>query len=188
MKAEAGTPPLSEVYFASSNRHKFDEAKSILDSFGVTLKFFPCVLEEIQSDSIGDIARHKAKEAFAQCKKPVIVEDDGLCIAALGGFPGPYSSFVFGTIGNRGILNLVAKNRKASFESAIVYNDRRQVRIFTASVSGRISQKIQGKGWGYDPIFIPARKNMTFAQINDKNLTSHRYKALKLFADWFVHM
>ena len=53
----------------------------------------------------------KAQDAFSKCKKPLIVEDDGIFIDSLGGFPGPYSSYVHKTIGNKGILNLLKYNK-----------------------------------------------------------------------------
>ena len=55
---------LYDVYFASSNKHKFEEAKKILANFGINLKFFKCNLEEIQSDSIKEIAVKKAIDAL----------------------------------------------------------------------------------------------------------------------------
>ena len=178
---------LSRVYFASSNRHKFYEAESILAGHDIKLELFQCKLEEIQSCDIPSIAYHKAKSAFKLCKEPVIVEDAGLQILSLNKFPGPYSSYVFQTIGNKGILNLVGRNRQAVFKSVIAYCDRQHLLCFTATVSGTVSETIRGKGWGYDPIFIPDGKNQTFAEIDDKNSVSHRYKALIKFAEWFQH-
>ena len=49
-----------ELFFASSNIHKYHEAKEILDSFGINLGFFKCSLEEIQSESLKAIAAKKA--------------------------------------------------------------------------------------------------------------------------------
>ena len=179
-------PMSSRLLFASSNRHKFSEAKNILDSYGVQLSFFPCSLAEIQSNSIKDISKHKAKHAFSLSKKPVIVEDDGLEITSLQKFPGPYSSYVFDTIGNKGILNLLGRNRTAFFVSVITYCDKNNLISFEAKISGKISQRIKGKGWGYDPIFIPKGKAKTFAELDDKNSISHRYNALKKFSKWFL--
>ena len=179
-------PQSSKLYFASSNRHKFSEAKSILSRHNITLEFFPCDLEEIQSDSITDIANHKAKSAFSLCKKPIIVEDDGLQILSLNKFPGPYSSYVFQTIGNKGILNLLGHDRRASFQSVITYCDKNQLISFDAVLHGKISRTIRGQGWGYDPIFVPDGKRQTFAQIKDKNFISHRYIALEKFSSWFL--
>jgi XTP/dITP diphosphohydrolase len=175
-----------DVFFASSNLNKYIEAKKILENFGVHLGFFKCELEEIQSNSLSNVAQKKVEDAFKQCKKPVIIEDDGLFIESLKGFPGPYSSYVFKTIGNDGILKLLKTNRKANFQSVIAYHDKKKKSIlFKASVNGKISKLSKGKGWGYDPIFIPNGKKETFAELIEKNTISHRYKALKKFANWF---
>ena len=53
-----------DLLFASSNVHKFQEAKKILEHFGIKLGFYKCNLEEIQSDSLKEIANHKSKQAF----------------------------------------------------------------------------------------------------------------------------
>mgnify|MGYP003704698255 CR=1 FL=1 len=100
----------NDVYFVSSNKHKYVEAKEILSSFGIKLGFFEAKLVEIQSNSLSEIARAKALDAFSKCKKPIIIEDDALVIQSLGGFPGPYSSYVFDTIGNKGVILLTKRN------------------------------------------------------------------------------
>lgn len=176
---------LSNLLFASSNKNKFQEAKSILEKFGVKLGFFRSSLEEVQSESLRNIAKKKANDAFKKCKKPVIVEDDGLFVDSLNGFPGPYSSFVFGTIGNKGILELVKQNRSANFQSIIAYCDKCDSKIFSAKLNGRISTGIRGRGWGYDPIFIPDGFDKSFAQLPNKDQISHRYVALKKFSNWY---
>ena len=179
-------PQSFDLFFASSNNHKFKEAKKILDDFGINLGFFRCSLEEIQSDSLKEIAKNKAIQAFEKLGKPVIVEDDGLFIDSLNGFPGPYSSYVFKTIGNKGILNLLKQKRRANFVSIISYHDKNLQRSFDSKANGTISKKILGKGWGYDPIFIPSNYEKTFAQLKNKNQVSHRFKALKKFASWYL--
>jgi len=179
-------PPSYEVSFASSNRHKFREAAEILAPYGIKLSFLRCSLEEIQSDSIVRISRRKAQDAFGRFKTPVSVEDDGLEIDSLKKFPGPYSAFVFDTIGNEGVLRLVGRDRRASFMSAVTYCDLQQTVSFEFGVRGRISASVRGKGWGYDPIFIPDGTDRTFAQLDDKNSVSHRYGALKEFSEWFL--
>ena len=174
------------VFFASSNKNKYQEARTILAEFGIKLGFFNCKLSEIQSDSIRKIASHKVTYAFGQCKKPVIIEDDGLFIDSLSGFPGPFSSYIFKTIGNKGILQLVNTKRNANFQSVIAYCDKKQVVLFDAMIKGKISKKIHGKGWGYDPIFIQRGQKMTYAMLKNKNEISHRYLALRKFAKWFA--
>ena len=183
-------PESYDVLFASSNEHKYEEAKEILAEFGIKLDFLQANLVEIQDDEITKIARQKALDAYSICKKPVIVEDDGLFLDAVFGFPGPFSSYVFKTIGNYGILKLLAaidaSDTLAYFKSIIAFCDSNMKPVFFESnVFGEISKNIQGKGWGYDPIFIPENQTKTYAELADKNKISHRYEALKEFANWF---
>lgn len=179
-------PPSYDLLFASSNIHKFKEAKKILDSFKINLGFFKCEIEELQSNSLLEIAKDKSIKAFKKCKNPVIVEDDGLFIDSLNGFPGPYSSYVFTTIGNVGILNLLKQKRRAKFISIISFYDKKNFVSFESRLSGKISKKIIGEGWGFDPIFIPSKSKKTFAQLKNKNEISHRFKALKKFSNWYL--
>jgi len=176
-----------DLFFVSSNNHKYLEAKKILDSFGMELGFIKSNLDEIQSNSLKEIALYKAKNAFSKYKKPLIIEDDGIFINSLKGFPGPYSSYVFKTIGNNGILNLLKQNRNAKFISIITYCDNHVIQSFDAKIDGSITKYPKGKGWGYDPIFIPNNSKKTFAELNNKNKLSHRYKALKKFSKWYLH-
>lgn len=179
---------LSDVSFVSSNKNKFEEAKNIVSKFGLKLEFLKSHLQEIQADTLEEIATHKAMEAFSIYSKPVIVEDSGLFIKSLNGFPGPYSSFVFDTLGNKGILRLVSVKRDAVFRSIIAYCERDgDVRLFSAGVRGSISKKEHGKRWGFDPIFIPSGKNKTYSQLKEKNQISHRYLALKNFSNWYLN-
>lgn len=175
-----------DLLFASSNKNKYREAKEILAEFGIKLGFLRFSPIEIQSDSIREIAKQKVFDAYKKCKFAVIVEDDGLFIDSLGGFPGPYSSYVFKTIGNVGIINLVKKKRSADFVSVIAFCDlHKKPMLFEGKTKGKISTKPRGKGWGYDPIFIPDGKNKTYAEMSQKNMISHRYNALKKFAKWY---
>ena len=56
-----------DLFFVSSNNHKYEEAKQILDNFGISLGFIKHVLEEIQAISLKEIASKKAKMAFLKC-------------------------------------------------------------------------------------------------------------------------
>ncbi len=180
----------SNLFFASSNTHKFDEAKRILLKLGLDLSFFETPLEEIQSNSISKIAEKKAINAYTKIQKPVIIEDDGLFIDSLAGFPGPYSSYAYDTIGNKGIIQLLENNsiRNAKFVAIIAYcDDADHVKLFESSIPGKISTVIEDGGWGYDPIFIPDGESKTYANVFDKDKFSHRADSLKKFANWFTH-
>jgi len=182
---------LSELSFATSNENKFQEAERILSNLGVQINFFKTTLEEIQSDNLSDIAQQKAINAYNRIQKPVIIEDDGLFINSLDGFPGPYSSYAYDTIGNKGIMNLLgnSKVRDAKFVSIIAYCDESfYPKLFESSIPGKISSVIEEGGWGYDPIFIPAGESKTYANVSDKDKFSHRAASLKKFSNWFLDM
>jgi len=180
---------LSELFFASSNEHKFQEAERILANLGMQINLFKTTLEEIQSNNLNDIAEKKAINAYDLIQKPVIIEDDGLFINTLNGFPGPYSSYVYDTIGNKGIMNLLENSqvRDAKFVSIIAYCDSDcDVKLFESSIPGKISSIIEKGGWGYDPIFIPDGESKTYANVSDKDKFSHRSAALTKFSNWFL--
>ena len=182
---------LSELFFASSNEHKFQEAERILANLGMQINLFKTTLEEIQSNNLNDIAEKKAINAYDLIQKPVIIEDDGLFINTLNGFPGPYSSYVYDTIGNKGIMDLLenSKVRDAKFVSIIAYCDNNyDVKLFESSIHGKISSVIEKGGWGYDPIFIPDGESKTYANVSDKDKLSHRSASLTKFSSWYLSM
>jgi len=181
------------VLFITGNFHKYNEVRSILSSRGIAVGMLRMKGVEIQSDCIEEIAEHCAVEAFKQCRMPLIVEDAGLFIEALEGFPGPYSAYVYKTIQNRGILKLMEKthNRKATFCSAIVYcSQETGPMLFEGKTEGEITlterRNDNNSGFGFDPIFQPLNSEKTFAEmtLKEKNELSHRAKAINKFAQW----
>jgi XTP/dITP diphosphohydrolase len=153
------------------------------------INLFKTTLEEIQSNNLNDIAEKKAINAYDLIQKPVIIEDDGLFINSLNGFPGPYSSYVYDTIGNKGIIDLLENSevRDAKFVSIIAYCDNDYgTKLFESSIPGKISSVIEKGGWGYDPIFIPDGESKTYANVSDKDKLSHRSASLTKFSNWFL--
>ena len=177
--------------FSSSNYNKYLEIRSMLQSSVVNLEFCELKLNEIQSDSIEEIAFEKSNSAYKQLSRPVIVEDDGLFIDELNGFPGQYSSYVYKTIENKGILKLLrnAASRSAVFKSLFVFYDGKNYKTFNGERKGRISCTITHGGWGYDPIFIPDGSRLSFGQLhllNRKIEFSHRAVGLRKFVEWYT--
>lgn len=181
------------VYFATGNRGKFIEAARITSRFGIELKHLHFKKHEIQSSDLTEIASFAAKQAAESEKRAVLSEDAGFFVNALKGFPGPYSSYVYGTLGTEGILKLLGKgrNRKAFFKAAVAFcTPRTQPLCFTGVVEGLVSRKPVGShGFGFDPIFIPRQGHgRTFAEMttDEKNVVSHRAFAFAKFSKWFV--
>lgn len=182
---------ISEIlYFASSNDNKFQEIKNLISKENnFDLEFSRININEIQSESILEVAEDKVRKAYDIIKNPVIIEDDGLFITELNGFPGVYSSFVFKSIGNLGILKLLKdnKNRESKFVSVFSFFDGKFIKSFIGENIGSISLEIIPGGWGFDPIFKPANERRTYSQleIQEKIKISHRTKALKKFLHWY---
>ncbi len=182
------------VFLVTSNIHKFNEARRILGKYKIAtamLKHIPKV--EIQDDKLETVAKKSAEEAYKKCGLSVIVEDAGLFVEVLGGFPGPFSSFVFKTIGCKGIIRLMEDepNRNALFKSVVAFfgPETSESVCFVGEIEGTIVDQQRGtQGFGFDPIFEPKMSKKTFAEIGmaKKNRVSHRSVAFHKFAGWFL--
>ncbi|MDD2655489.1 MAG: XTP/dITP diphosphatase [Candidatus ainarchaeum sp.] len=175
-----------EISFVTSNPGKFSEAEKILNKYGINIVHAPLHLEEKRSESVEEIAEGCALRAYSALRKPLFVEDSGLFVPALNGFPGTYSAWVLKKLGNEGILRLLdGKERAAEFRCAIAFTEGKDVRLFTGSVRGRVSGSIRGNGgFGYDPVFIPEGEEKTFAEAPSlKDSLSHRARALQKFGE-----
>ncbi len=173
--------------FATSNRHKFGEVSAILGDYDITVEMAALELREIQADTLEEIAAEKAREACLRVDGPALVEDTGLFIGGLGGFPGPYSAYVFRTLDNQGILRLLenAPDRGATFQSVFAYcRPGGSPECFPSAVAGTIALECRGGGWGYDPVFIAeGASGRTYGELGDeKNRLSHRRGALENLA------
>src|SRR6185295_9292060 len=129
---------LRRIIFASTNEGKFKEILPLLRNFDIEIEFVRFKSTEIQSENLEDVALEKSKVAYVKIGQPLIVEDTGLFINSLNGFPGPYSSYVFQTIGNIGILDLLSNktDRFALFRTVIAYNDGNTNMTFTGETKG----------------------------------------------------
>ncbi|VVB72437.1 Non-canonical purine NTP pyrophosphatase [uncultured archaeon] len=172
------------IYFVTSNKGKFAEASAI----------FPDLVQknigytEIQADTLEEVAAFGMKEVLQRLRGPVMLEDAGLFIEALHGFPGVYSAYVQKTIGNNGILRLMdgLENRNAFFKSVVSYAEPGQEpRMFQGCVHGIIGSEARGKkGFGYDPIFYVGRASLGEMEIPEKNRISHRAISMHGLKSW----
>lgn len=179
---------MRKIVFVTGNQGKFKEVKEILASKGFEVIQNKDGYPELQEDELEPIAAYGAKLTADQLKMPVIVDDSGLFIKALNGFPGPYSAFVENKLGNLKVLKLMENedDRTAAFKSVIGYCEPgKEPLTFTGTVEGNIDFEEKGSGgFGYDPIFEYNGK--TFGEWGDeeKNKVSHRRRALDKFLEW----
>jgi non-canonical purine NTP pyrophosphatase, rdgB/HAM1 family len=187
------------VTFVTTNPGKTKEAASYL---GESVEQHAFDYPEPQTDSFADVAAHGARVAHDHVGGPVIVDDAGLSIAALDGFPGPFSSYVEETLGIERVSRLARQEpgTNAAFHTVVGYCDgdpiegddvtvdegTPPVALFEGVVDGRIVPPRGKGGFGYDPIF--EHDGQTFAEMTttEKNAVSHRGRALAVFADWYA--
>lgn len=176
-----------DLRFVTTNEGKVAEAREYLSDL-VQVSRFEFEYTEIQSNSLVDIAEFGVREAYEEGGGPVMVEDSGLFISALNGFPGPYSAFIYSTLGNDRVWRIVRDedDQVAFFRSVISYCDGNEVLSFEGAVRGRIVEPRGESGFGYDPLF--EYDGQTFAELStqEKNAVSHRGRALAKFASWLA--
>ncbi len=179
---------MHKIYFATGNLHKLREAGNILGAIGYEIEHIDCDYPELQADDLETISAYGAQWCAQKLDKPVMVDDSGIFIEALNGFPGPYSRYVEDHLGNQNVLKLMegVANRKAVFRTVVGYCEPGGgPHTFTGEVEGTIAFEERGmNGFGYDPIFL--YKDRTFGELKDheKNRISHRGNAMRKFASW----
>ena len=182
---------MKKIYFITSNKGKTIEAKQKLSSVGIDVIQKNLGYPEIQADSLEEVATYGVECIQKKSDKSFILEDAGLFIDGLGGFPGVYSAYIFYTIGCEGILKLMKgmDDRKATFRSVFAYGQAvSKTKLFVGECKGTIAETMKGdNGFGYDPIFTPENSTKTFAEMTteEKNKHSHRGKSIDKLLDFF---
>lgn len=179
-----------KLVFATNNKHKLDEVRSILgDKIEIlSLKDIDC-FEDIPetADTLEGNALIKARYIYNKFGVDCFADDTGLEVESLGGEPGVYSARYAGEECDseanmqKLLQNLTGKNnRNAQFRTVIALIINGEEKLFNGIVKGKISnEKMGNSGFGYDPIFIPDGFSESFAQMTGdmKNSISHRYRA-----------
>lgn len=165
-----------ELLFATTNINKIREAEEIL---GIKIKGVKLDIKEIQTLDPEEVVKEKAKRAFEQFGQSILVEDASLFFEAWNGLPGVFIDSFMESVGNEGLIRMLSgeKNRSATAVVYLAIYNGKEFKVHDGKVKGRISLKTKGeKGFGWDPIFIPAGHNRTFAQMKaeEKNKISMR--------------
>lgn len=185
---------MEQIIFATKNKGKIKEVKSILHEFEIISMEEACVAVEVIEDgkTFTENAIKKATEISKITGKITMADDSGLEIDFLDKKPGVYSARYLGENTpyiekNNHILHLMEnvpeQKRSARFVCAIATAFPNGKIITTQStIEGLIAHEIKGEnGFGYDPIFFVPEKGKTTAELSpeEKNAISHRGKALK---------
>lgn len=169
-----------ELLLATGNEHKARELAQLLARPVQRIKLD---LQEIQAVEVSEVIESKAREAYQLVGKPVLVEDTGLAFAAWNGLPGALIRWFLDRVGNDGLCQMLQgyTDMTASAETCIGYFDGASCFVFRGVVSGHLVRTPRGSGgFGWDPIFVPAGWDKTFAELADeKKLVSMRRLAVE---------
>jgi len=177
---------LEDLVFVTSNLGKLREAEAVL---GRSLDHRGLDLPELQTLDLEEVVRDKARSAWKQLQRPVLVEDTSLELAGLGGFPGPLIRWLLVSVGPKGICRISGcfDDRRATARCLICATDG-SVEVFGEGVvEGTIAPSPRGEGgFGWDSAFVPSGGDgRSYGEMNEdeKNLLSHRHKAFIALRD-----
>jgi len=190
---------MDTLFLASGNPHKIGELKDLLTPFDISIKStldYPDAEEVVEDkpDLEGN-ALKKARFWHEKTGLPSLSDDTGLEVEAINGAPGVYSARYAGENATyeQNTQKLLAEldgvaNRSARFRTVVAFIDQKGSEyIFEGICEGEIiSEKRGEKGFGYDPVFVPAGYDETFAELSSeqKNDISHRGKAMQAFLEY----
>jgi XTP/dITP diphosphohydrolase len=195
------------LLLASSNPGKLREYRTLAlagpPDLHLELELLPHFSElprfEESAPTFAENAAGKALHYSRFTELPVLADDSGLAVDALGGAPGVHSARYAGAGASDGerIVKLLGElrsrhgsDRRARFLCVLALAKReRIVGVFSDRVEGEILDAPRGAdGFGYDPIFYVHALGKTFAEIpaEEKNLYSHRGKAFRKLLEFLA--
>ena len=189
---------MKRLIFATNNKHKVEEVRAALDGLVEVVTLAEAGLHgEIPetADTLQGNALQKAQWVWERTHTDCFADDTGLEVDALGGAPGVYSARYAGEhcSFDDNIDKLLAaldgqENRRADFRTVICLIEGGKERYFEGRVDGQIltERHSNGEGFGYDPVFMPDRFAVSFAEmpLDVKNSISHRGLAVKALAEY----
>ena len=178
------------LLFATHNPNKVKEFREILKGVAEVEQLneeYP----EIQADTPEEVSLESVKKLAEKYKKTIVVEDSGLFIDALNGFPGVYSAPIHKQIGLLGILKLMEdkKQRECAYKCAVGYCEPgKKPLVFSGEERGTLAKELRGThGFGHDPVFIPEGQKKTYGEMEDSAFKKQfRRRALKKLLEYLT--
>lgn len=195
---------ITTIHLATGNAHKVREMQRLADASGLPVKIVPAVKMPVVDEDTGTFVGNARKKAMAlRATLPsdawVLADDSGVCVDELNGAPGVESAYYAGpqhdSAANLDKLVEVMRDvpegrRAASFNCVLVLLGPGGVeQVCAGRCDGVLCREpVGGAGFGYDPIFVPAGFDRTYAQLTEteKNKISHRGRAWLKLQDWLV--
>lgn len=180
------------IAFVTGNPDKLAEARRLWAeegeaTSGVTFEGVPLDLPEIQSLDLREVLRGKGEEAWRRLGRPLVVEETGFEIDALGGFPGPLVKWMLEAMGAQGMARAalaVAESAgvpaSAVARCTVLYRDGEREVVGEGEARGTLVLPPRGDGgFGWDPVFLPEGEIRTYGELSgeEKDRIGHRGKA-----------
>lgn len=174
--------------YITSNKEKIDTAKRNLSLFGIDFKSEQIDLIEIQSESIEEIAKIKAEQAYAILKTPLFITDHGWSVPALNGFPGAYMKYMNSWLTSEDFLNLMKPHADKTIikQEVLCYIDDSGCKTFSADYKGTFINEIRGEGLSAMRVVSMLPSGKSVAECIQENVNSFENGTLwKEFADMY---
>lgn len=193
---------MKRLVFATNNKHKLDEVRAMIGGSMTILSLDDIDCHEDipeTQDTLEGNALQKARYIKEHYGVDCMADDTGLEVEALGGAPGVHTArYAYPdrhdpVENTRKLLRELkdAPTRKACFRTLIALCMGEEEYLFEGRVDGEIATEERGtEGFGYDPVFIPEETGSTFAEmgVKEKNLISHRARAVKKLCDFLSRL
>lgn len=172
---------MKKITLVTGNKHKLLEYQRLMPT---SIPFGSVALDfaEIQSMDSAEIVLDKAKRAYEELGKPVLVEDVSAGLVSLNGLPGPFIKFYEQLLGMDALYQIAhGDDKRTTITCTIGYYDGQEIIIASGTVKGIVVPKRAPTGFGFDCVFMPEGHNKTFSEMGvaEKDILSHRALAVK---------
>ncbi len=167
---------LPAFVLVTGNANKLREAERIL---GFRPEALDIDLPEIQALDLEEVLRAKGEEAWARVGEPLVVEETGLELPALGGFPGPLVKWMLKAIGPEGIARTANAlgDPRATARCALLFRSAERTVVASGATSGRLVVEPRGhEGFGWDPVFVPEGFDVSYAELSAAQKDEHGHR------------
>jgi non-canonical purine NTP pyrophosphatase (RdgB/HAM1 family) len=137
-------------------------------------------IDEIQSLDPHEIVEDKAKKAYEQIKRPVIVDDVAADLDSLQGLPGPFIKFFNQVLGEDALVQLSkVENEQVNVTCIAAFYDGQNMVLSEGTIRGTVVKPRGTNGFGFDTVIVPDGQTRTMGEMSDeeKMQISHRGKA-----------
>lgn len=162
------------MLYVTGNTHKFADAVKLLGEYGIELEQKVLKLQEIQSDSIEEVALDKAKQAYEELKQPLFVNDAGWYFTKLKGFPGPFMAYVNNWLSAEDFLRLLKpyEGSEVLLKQVNVFIDEDGPQVFVYENVGKVLGEVRGEGRSVDCIVSFLDNGLSIAEAKAQGIIS----------------